>query len=70
VYDKNGIFMNHSFAPTTSIQGYNVVAKVDINPGDELNFDYNESELPMASPFEVDGKPVCGKPSNGASEVV
>ena len=61
IYDEYGIFMNHSFHPTTKINKYEVIALVDINPGDELTFNYNETEVNMASPFIVDGVKVCGK---------
>jgi|TARA_B100000282_G_C31434808_1_gene355177 hypothetical protein len=61
ILDKFGIFMNHSFNPNTEIQGYNVVAIKDINPGDEITFDYNVSEVNMASPFKVNGIDVRGK---------
>lgn len=62
VYDESrGIYMNHSFVPTTFIDGYNVVALVDIKIDDELTFNYNENEPKMACPFYVDGKLVCGK---------
>jgi len=61
IYDEYGIFMNHSFNPTTKINKYNVVALTDINSGDELTFNYNETEINMASPFVVDGVKVCGK---------
>ena len=61
ILDKFGIFINHSFNPNTEIQGYNVVAIKDINPGDEITFDYNVSEVNMASPFKVNGIDVRGK---------
>jgi hypothetical protein len=61
VYDKNGMYMNHSFEPTTYIEGYHVIALIDINEGDELTFNYNGNEVNMASPFYVDGMLVCGK---------
>jgi len=68
IYDEHGkynitifvIFMNHSFTPTTRIDGANVYALQDIHPGTELSFDYNESEITMAAPFEVNGVKVCG----------
>ena len=60
IYDEYGIFMNHSFTPTTRIDGVNVYALEDIHPGTELSFDYNESEITMAAPFEVNGVKVCG----------
>ena len=58
--DGVGINMNHSFTPTTCIQGRNVVALVDIVAGDEITFDYNSTELEMTAPFEVDGVLVAG----------
>jgi hypothetical protein len=60
IYDNWGIYMNHSFTPTTSIDGTGVYAIDDIQPGTELSFNYNESELTMAEPFEVNGVIVCG----------
>jgi hypothetical protein len=61
VYDKRGIYMNHNSNPTTFIDGYDVVALVDIESGMELTFDYNESEINMACPFVADGIMVKGK---------
>lgn len=61
IYDLQGIYINHSFEPTIYINGLNVIAKHDIKKGDELMFDYNESEINMACPFTVDGKEVKGK---------
>ena len=61
IIDKWGTFMNHSFEPNTKIIGKDVVAMKDISSGDELTFDYNMSELPMHSPFTVDGVEVKGK---------
>jgi SET domain-containing protein len=61
IYDKNGMYMNHSFEPTTYINEYFVVALININEGDELTFNYNENEINMANPFYVDGQLVCGK---------
>lgn len=53
IIDKWGIFMNHSFNPTTHIVGRNVIALCDIDIGDELNFNYNVSETNMATPFDT-----------------
>ena len=53
ILDKWGIYMNHSFNPTTQIVGRNVIAVCDINIGDELNFNYNVSETNMATPFNT-----------------
>ena len=60
IYDANGIYMNHSFEPTTFIDGCNVTALTNIEVGDELTFNYNSTEIAMACPFVVDGKPVVG----------
>ena len=61
VLDQNGQYINHSFEPTVQIQGYNVVALIDINKNDEITFNYNENELTMAAPFTVNGQLVSGK---------
>jgi len=64
IIDKFGFYMNHSFNPTTRIDGKNVVALVDIKEGDEINFNYNDSELNMATPFYDNGVYVSGNNSN------
>jgi hypothetical protein len=64
IIDEFGSFMNHSFQPSCRIENRNVIANIDINVGDELNFDYNESEVSMASPFYIDGRFVGGKDNN------
>ena len=61
ILDQMGQYINHSFEPTTQIQGYNVVALIDINENDEITFNYNENELTMAAPFTVNEQQVCGK---------
>lgn len=61
IIDAYGIYMNHSFNPTCKIVGKNVIAIKDINPDDELNFDYNSSEVNMSNPFMIDGIMVQGK---------
>ena len=61
IYDQYGIYMNHSFNPTTYINKYDVVALNNINIDDELTFDYNKNEINMAAPFVVDGIIVSGK---------
>ena len=61
VTDDYGSYINHSFDPTAYIQGKSVVAKRDIEVNEEITFNYNESELEMALPFEVYGILVCGK---------
>ena len=61
ILDVCGRYMNHSFTPTTYIDGCKVVAFVDINAGDELTFDYNKTEINMAVPFIVNDVVVGGK---------
>lgn len=61
ILDDYGKSMNHSFSPSTFIDGKNVTALVNIKVGDELTFNYNASELKMDAPFVVDGVLVCGK---------
>ena len=61
IYDKHGMYINHSFEPTTYINESCVIAKININEGDELTFNYNDNEIDMANPFYVDGQLVCGK---------
>jgi len=60
VLDQMGQYINHSFEPTTQIQGYNIVALIDINENDEITFNYNDNEVTMACPFTVNGQSVCG----------
>ena len=45
VYDEYGIYINHSFSPSTYIDGINIVAIRDIHAGDEITFNYNISEI-------------------------
>lgn len=64
IYDENGIFINHSFEPTVRIDGYNVVALMDLNDGDEITFNYNDSEINMANTFQMGDVLVCGQSQN------
>ena len=61
IHDEYGIYMNHSFNPSTKIDEKNVIAIKFICSGDELTFNYNESEINMAHPFEFNGIKICGK---------
>ena len=60
ILDERGAYINHSFDPTTIIDNVNVVALKIIDKDDEITFNYNESEINMASPFYVNGVSVCG----------
>lgn len=61
IYDQFGAYINHSFEPNICIVGNNIMAKTDIEADTELCFDYNESELLMASPFMIGDRLVQGK---------
>lgn len=61
VIDKYGKYIKHSFKPNTRIESNNVIAIAVINPYDEITFNYNDTEINMAEPFELDGINVCGK---------
>ena len=61
IYDEFGIFINHSFEPNVCIQHTNVVALKDIFSGDEITFNYNDSEINMSNIFYVGEQKVCGK---------
>lgn len=61
VIDKYGSYINHSFTPTTRIENNRLLAIKDIEIGEEITFNYNESEVKMACPFYVDGIEVSGK---------
>jgi len=61
IHDMFGMYMNHSFEPSCYIKENKVMAIKDIYPNDELTFNYNDNEVDMACPFEVDGILVAGK---------
>ena len=66
IYDEFGIFMNHSFTPSTRIDGHNVVALRDIKVNDEITFNYNDSELNIQWPkldinYILSSKDLIGK---------
>lgn len=43
---------NHSCVPTALIRGRELLARVDLQPGDEVTFDYETTEFEMAEPFD------------------
>ena len=59
--DSYGRYINHSFDPNIRIEANMLIAIKDINMYDEITFNYNDSEIEMACPFECDGIMVCGK---------
>ena len=54
VEDPVGIRMNHACLPSVRISGRDVVALRGLSTGDELTFDYRDTESPVSHPF------VCG----------
>lgn len=60
IYDSFGIFINHSFTPNIFINNKNVIALKDIEPNEELMFNYNDNEINMAAPFYVGNEYVSG----------
>ena len=60
IYDKYGIYINHSFHPNIVVKGTHLIALYDINIGEEILFNYNDTEINMANPFYVDNVLVCG----------
>jgi len=61
IYDKYGIYINHSFNPNIYIDKNRVIALNKINKDEELMFNYNDNEINMANPFYVNYILVCGK---------
>lgn len=62
IVDPYGQFINHSFEPSCAIVGRFVVTLHGIVQGEEITFNYNSTEIDMASPFFTkDGKWVSGK---------
>ena len=51
IEDDLGQYINHSCNPTVKISGYNLVSVKELNPGDSITFNYNDSEALMSNPF-------------------
>lgn len=49
-------YLNHSCEPSVYIKGRSIYAMRPLQPGDHITFDYNTTELHMASPFACE----CG----------
>lgn len=58
IEDEIGSCINHSCQPSCKIRSFLVIALRDIGEGEEVTFDYNESEEEVISPFECK---CCGK---------
>ena len=52
VYDPYAEFINHSSTPNLEVQGRRLVAIAEISAGDELVFNYLQSESAIAAPFD------------------
>ena len=61
IEDAYGQFINHSFTPNVVVSQNKLIALRDIEPFEEITFNYNDTEINMANPFECDGIWVCGK---------
>ena len=55
-------YMNHHCSPSVKIEGKIMTAIKDIEPGDEITFDYNTTEDVLACPFDCK---CCGKKIRG-----
>lgn len=62
VIDVLGQFVNHSFSPSVVVRDSQLIALRDLVSGDEITFDYNTTESPMACPFECESRRVAGNP--------
>ncbi|NNC86935.1 MAG: SET domain-containing protein [Akkermansiaceae bacterium] len=51
VVDGYAQFINHSFSPNLAVRGRDLVAIRDIIPGEEVTFNYLESESEISCPF-------------------
>ncbi|MAT46766.1 MAG: hypothetical protein CMO35_04960 [Verrucomicrobiaceae bacterium] len=51
VEDAYALYLNHSFAPNLRLEGRHIYALNRIEEGEELTFDYLETESEIASPF-------------------
>ena len=75
VEDEIGGFLNHHCDPSANVvnfmskefTGLRVVARRDIAKGDEITFNYNDTEAKLASPFNCN---CCNKLIKGRSHVV
>tara|TARA_Y100000996_G_scaffold415515_1_gene410741 strand:- start:6759 stop:7121 length:363 start_codon:yes stop_codon:yes gene_type:complete len=52
ILDEQGMYMNHSFNPNCIIVGLDIIALEPIRGGDELTFNYNQTETKISYPFK------------------
>ena len=62
VEDQIGRYINHSCNPSCEIKDAKVIALEDIEPKQQITFDYNKNEDIIASPFKCS---CCNKPVTG-----
>ena len=64
IIDPIGSYVNHSFTPTTKVEGRGsdgvLIALTNLSTGRHVTFNYNDSETSMACPFQVGEIPVSG----------
>lgn len=54
ILDKFGRFTNHSCHPSCKVIGNKLISVKEINYGDSITFDYNETEDILSAPFRCD----------------
>lgn len=63
IEDDQGQYINHSCNPNVKVNNNHLVAIKQINNGDSITFDYNETEDEMSNPFKCHccGKMIAGR---------
>lgn len=61
VIDDHGKYMNHSFFPNTVIHSNKIIAIKDIDPFDEITYNYNDVDKDMMCSFDLYGTKITGK---------
>ena len=62
IEDALATFINHSCTPNCTVVEYSIICIEPIESGDEITFDYNETETCLACPFVCN---CCGKEIRG-----
>ena len=63
IEDYQGKYINHSCDPSVKVVNNKLIAVKQINNGDSITFNYNETEDTMSNPFTCHccGKEISGK---------
>ena len=63
IEDDQGKYINHSCDPSVRVVGNKLIGVKQINNGDSITFDYNETEDTMSNPFTCHccGEEISGK---------